>query len=140
MRLTQTIIQWTNSTLAHVACSFLLMGGWAAFANASHPMPAPLIAGLIQGALSATITLVMKKALERTYDFWCRYGRPVVGVIATPLMVCSVSATSLIVFHAIAGTPELIATVIVPSGVALFYASIYTIALWRQIKKAALTS
>jgi hypothetical protein len=35
------------------------MGGWAAFANRAHLMPAPLYAGLLQGAISATITLVV---------------------------------------------------------------------------------
>lgn len=37
----------------HMALAFVAMGGWAALANRAHPMPDPLIAGLVQGALSA---------------------------------------------------------------------------------------
>ena len=121
-----------NSSIAHVAFSFVFMGSWAVFANWQHPMPKPIIAGALQGALSGAITLVMKKALEALFSFWVRRDRPKTGLIATPLMVCSVSATSLLICHALAGTPELITTILVPSSVALFYAFTYTYALSRQ--------
>ena len=126
------ITRWANSSIAHVAFSFVLMGSWAVFANWQHPMPKPIIAGLLQGALSGGITLVMKKALEAIFSFWIRQSRPRTALLGTPIMVCSVSATSLLICHAIAGTPELIATIIVPSSVALFYAFTYTYALSRQ--------
>lgn len=132
MNLKQTIKRWTNSTFAHISFSFVLMGGWALFANWSHPIPKPIIAGVLQGLLSGAITLVMKKALEALYAFWVRRERPKTGLIATPLMVCSVSASTLLICHALAGTPELIATIIIPSSVALFYAFTYTLALSRQ--------
>jgi hypothetical protein len=49
-----------RSSIVHVGFAFLAMGGWAAFANRAHLMPAPLYAGLLQGAISATITLVVQ--------------------------------------------------------------------------------
>ena len=131
MTIKETLLTWSRSTFAHVAFSFVMMGGWAVFANAAHPMPKPLIAGFLQGALSGLITLGMKKALEALFAFWCQRGRPNTGLVATPLMVCSVSATSLLICHALAGTPELIATIIVPSSVAVFYAYVYTFSLWK---------
>jgi len=132
-----TFRKWSSSTIAHVASSFVLMGSWATLANVSHPMPTPLYAGLLQGLLSGLITLVMKKALESLFQFWVRQGHAKIGLIATPLMVCSVSASTLLACHAFAGTPELIATIIVPSSVALFYGFIYTFTMWRQIGRAA---
>lgn len=131
MQIKDTLLNWSRSTFGHVAFSFTMMGGWALFANAAHSMPKPLIAGLVQGALSGLITLVMKKALERLFEFWSNRGQPNTGLAATPLMVCSVSATSLLICHALAGTPELIATIIVPSSVAVFYAYVYTFSLWK---------
>ena len=53
-----------ENSLVHMGIAFLAMGGWAAFANRAHPMPEPLVAGLVQGALSAAITLVLKRMVE----------------------------------------------------------------------------
>ena len=137
MILRQTFKVLSNSSIVHVLISFALMGGWAFFANQSHPMPAPIYAGLLQGLLSGTITLGMKKALEALFQYWVKRGRAKTGLITTPLTVCSVSASSLLACHAIAGTPELIATIIVPSSVALIYAYGYTYAMWRQCRSTA---
>lgn len=52
-----------SHTLVHVGFAFLAMGSWAVFANRTYAFPDPLIAGVVQGTLSATITLVMKKSL-----------------------------------------------------------------------------
>ena len=108
------------------------MGGWAFIANRAHPIPAPIYAGLLQGLLSGAITLGMKKALEVLFRYWVSRDRAKTGLITTPLTVCSLSASALLVSHAVAGTPELIATIIVPSSVALFYACIYTHTMWRR--------
>ncbi len=133
MTIQQFIAKCMRSTMAHVSCSFVLMGSWAFFANMAHPMPKPLIAAILQGALSGVITLIMKKALERVFSYWVSKGQPKAGLFATPLTVCTVSASSLLACHAIAGTPELIATILVPSSVALFYAFVYTFALSKQV-------
>ena len=53
-----------QSKAVHGAVGFLLMGGWAVFANRAYEMPAPLIAGAVQGLLTATITLFLKKVVE----------------------------------------------------------------------------
>jgi len=134
MIIKRMIHKWGNSTFAHVLSSFILMGGWAVFANMSHAMPAPLYAGLLQGLLSGVLTLGLKKAFEAVFGFWNARGQGKIGVMFTPLMVCTVSASTLLACHAIAGTPELIATIIMPSSVALIYGYIYTYAMWRQAR------
>jgi len=134
MNIKDTLRKWGNSTFTHMLSSFILMGGWAFFANRSHAMPAPLYAGLLQGLLSAVITLGLKKSFEAVFGLWHARGKGRMGVFFTPLMVCTVSASTLLACHALAGTPELIATIIVPSSVALIYGYIYTYTMWRQAR------
>ncbi len=120
-----------NSTFVHVGFAFLVMGSWAVFANHTHPMPEPLLAGLVQGSLSGTITLVMKKALEAlSRTFFAK--RMIKGaLVLPPLIVCSLSLCVLIGAHVVAGTPELAATIALPFSVAFSYACLYAYTLWR---------
>ena len=46
------------------AFAFLAMGSWAVFANHAHLMPAPLYAGLVQGTISACLTLFLKSVID----------------------------------------------------------------------------
>jgi len=129
MKLKQTINKLAQSSWSHVATSFILMGGWAFFANRVHGVDASIMAALLQGTLSGIITLGMKKALERIYQAFKNKGDDKAAFFLTPLIVCSMSASTLLLCHFIAGTPELILTIITPSSVALFYAYIYTYTL-----------
>ena len=121
-----------SHTFVHVGFAFLAMGGWAVFANRAHAFPDPLIAGIVQGALSATITLVMKKALEALSSQFFVIGYRYLPLFAPPLIVCSISLSVLIGCHMAAGTPEIAATIAVPFSVAFTYACLYTFGLWRQ--------
>ncbi|MCF6219730.1 MAG: hypothetical protein L3J65_01325 [Robiginitomaculum sp.] len=120
-----------NSTFVHVGFAFLAMGSWAVFANRAHPMPEPLIAGLVQGTLSGTITLVMKKALEALSRKL--FARQMIkgALFLPPLIVCSISLMVLVGAHLAAGTPELAATIALPFSVAFGYACLYAYNLWR---------
>jgi len=112
----------------HVAAGFLLMGGWAIFANMSHPMPAPLIAGLLQGLLSAAITFTLK----RIVDGLLPHLKGVPGLI-TPSVLCAAFSVSLLaMIHTIAGTPEVWTTLALPSTVGTLYATFYNITLRRS--------
>ena len=53
-----------QSKAVHGIGGFVLMGGWAFFANRAHEMPSPLIAGIVQGLLTATITLFLKRIIK----------------------------------------------------------------------------
>ena len=127
---------WTwaaSSTLFHVAFGFVLMGAWAVFANRNHPLPAALLAGLVQGTLSGLLTLGLKKALEAMNARFA--GAP--AWIVPPLITASVLATILFVAHTLAGTPEVLATIAFPWSVSTTYAFVYTVNLCRARQNRA---
>jgi hypothetical protein len=116
-----------RSSIVHVGFAFLAMGSWAAFANRAHPMPAPLQAGLLQGAISATITMVLKRAIE----FLAGRFSGLTALLAPPVIAGFMSASLLSLLHRIGGTPEIVKTIAVPLTVATSYAALYTYSLWR---------
>lgn len=120
-----------GSGVTHVAFAFIVMGAWAVFANRHHPLPGALIAGVVQGTLSATITLLMKKALDYLSSLFFRQNADWNALIFPPIIVCSVSLTGLILSHVAAETPEIFATIAVPFSVAFTYAWVYTFGIWR---------
>lgn len=115
-------------TWMHVASAFVLMGGWAAFANASYPLPSPLVAGLVQGVLSGVITYMLKNLLDglrkRMNDGY--------GAWVPPLISSVVSFGLLLTIHRIAGTPEVFKTISVPFAVATTYAVAYNFTVWKK--------
>ena len=125
------IARLMRSSIIHVAFAFLAMGSWAAFANRAHPMPAPLQAGLLQGAISATITLVLKRAIE----YLASRFSGLTALLAPPVIAGLVSASQLTMLHTLSGTPEILKTIVVPLSVATSYAALYNYSLWR-IRKA----
>ena len=113
---------------AHMAGGFLLMGSWAGFANRHHPMPAPLVAGLVQGCLTAVITLGLKRLVELLAT---RLTGPA-ALVLPPVAACAVSLALLSSVHTLAGTPEVLRTLAVPTTVATLYAALYTFRIWRR--------
>lgn len=105
------------------------MGGWAVFANRAHDMPAPLVAGVVQGALTATITLFLKRIIEGVFHRTRGWQR----LVLPPLCACLISLTLLSTMHTMAGTPALLATTSVPLTVSTVYAFLYTITLSRHV-------
>ncbi|RCS21604.1 hypothetical protein DUT91_22975 [Phyllobacterium salinisoli] len=122
------IARLAQSSAVHVLFAFLTMGGWAIFANRGHAMPAPLLAGLVQGGLSASITLVLKRVIE---TLAARFGG-LPALIAPPVIAGLISASLLTAVHMISGTPEIVETIALPLSVATFYAAIYNYTLWRS--------
>lgn len=116
-----------RSSAVHLAVAFLAMGGWAVFANRGHPMPAPLVAGLVQGTLSALITFGLKRSVE----VLSQRLPGLAGLILPPVIAFAVSAILLSVLHAASGTPEIGTTVAVPLTVSTSYAALYSCGLWR---------
>lgn len=117
-----------RASALHMAVAFLGMGGWAVFANRGHAMPAPLIAGLVQGCLSAMLTLAMKRMME---TLSARLTGPA-AVIFPPLLAVSLSLAVLLSLHAIARTPEIATTIALPLSVTAIYSISYSLALWRS--------
>jgi hypothetical protein len=119
-----------RSSVVHVGFAFLAMGSWAVFANRAHPMPAPLLAGLIQGMLSAGITLILKRGIEGL----ARRFSGLAALLAPPAIAGLVSASLLTAIHTLGGTPEIARTIAVPLTVATSYAALYNLSLWRSRK------
>ena len=117
-----------RSSALHMAVAFCGMGAWAAFANRAHDMPAPLIAGLVQGALSALLTLVMKRMTETAS---ARLTGPA-GLILPPALAICLSLAVLVTLHRLAGTPEIMATIALPLTATTIYSVSYSLALWRN--------
>ncbi|MDB6177750.1 hypothetical protein PAF17_09535 [Paracoccus sp. Z330] len=117
-----------QSSALHMAVAFLLMGGWAAFANRSHPLPQMLLAGFVQGSLSALITLGLKRMLEAL----SARLQGLATLIMPPLLALGASALLLSVIHRLAGTPEILPTIVVPLSVTTVYSAAYTFALWSR--------
>lgn len=109
-----------NGTV-HVLFAFLAMGGWAVFANRAYDMPRPLYSGLVQGVMSACLTLFLKSVIDglsERFDALTRLWAP-------PLIACLGSTAVLVAIHAASGTPEILKTVAVPLLVSTSYATIY---------------
>lgn len=117
-----------GSGVVHVLFAFVAMGSWAVFANRAHPMPKPVLAGAVQGALSAAITLFLKsgieqlsKRIEGAATYW-----------APPVLVLIASVSLLAAFHRLSGTPEIAKTIAVPLAVSTGYAALYNLSLARR--------
>ena len=121
-----------RSSAVHMAVAFLGMGGWAVFANSAHPMPRPLIAGVVQGTLSALITLFLKRMIEAMS---VRLPGSVGGWLP-PVVAMTVSLVLLTTLHWLAGTPEIARTIAVPLSVTTVYSSFYNLALRRGASAA----
>lgn len=126
--MTLPVARLMRSSVVHVAFAFVAMGSWAAFANRAHPMPAPLQAGLIQGALSAVITLFLKRGIEAL----SKRLSGIAALLAPPLIAGLASACLLTAIHTVGGTPEIARTIAVPLTVATSYAALYNFSLWRR--------
>ncbi|MGQ0531661.1 MAG: hypothetical protein ACT4OF_03095 [Caulobacteraceae bacterium] len=128
-----------SSTIAHVAFGFLAMGAWAVFANRAHPLSQSLLAGLVQGTISGTLTLFLKKGLERMSAMFLAapasdegMGRNIAALIVPPVITATIILAILVTAHMLAGTPEIAATIAVPFAVSTSYAILYNLRLWRQ--------
>jgi len=135
----QSFRQWAaGSTVFHVAFGFVLMGAWAVFANRAHPLPQALLAGLVQGTISGTLTLFLKKGLERMSAMFFRarqsdegQGRNMAALFVPPLITATLIFIILFTAHTLAGTPELALTIAVPFTVSTTYAILYNLRLWK---------
>ncbi|WFU08089.1 hypothetical protein QA646_12285 [Rhizobium sp. CB3090] len=114
-----------GSSIVHVLFAFLAMGGWAVFANRLHPMPQRVIAGVVQGVLSACLTLFLKSVVEALSKRFSGFT----VLWAPPLIACLGSTGMLVTIHALSGTPEILKTIAVPLLVSTSYAAIYNYAI-----------
>jgi hypothetical protein len=117
-----------GSGVAHGAFAFLLMGGWAFFANRYHPLSKQLLAAAVQGALSTTLTLFLRSAV----DLLSRLFGGARALWAPPLIACLASGAVLVTTHILSGTPEVMSTIAFPLLVSTSYAAIYNYSIRRR--------
>ncbi|MFV0292807.1 MAG: hypothetical protein ACK5II_06175 [Paracoccus sp. (in: a-proteobacteria)] len=116
-----------KSSALHMAVAFIAMGNWAVLANRTHPLSEALMAGVIQGMMSALITLSLKRMIEAL-------SIRLTGIavlIIPPLLAVTGSAGFLSLIHSLAGTPEVLFTIAVPVSVTAVYSAAYSYVLWR---------
>jgi len=111
-----------RSTALHVTLGFIGMGAWAAFANRSHGEATMLLAFVLQGALSGGITILLKRWLE----WGARRFAGTAGRLVPPIVSSLTIALVLSGAHALAGTPEILATIALPWCVSTLYAFLYS--------------
>ena len=117
-----------RSHLSHALGAFCAMGAWAFFANSGHALGEAFTAAVLQGALSACITLTLKTIIEKLAPRFV--GRT--ALWAPPALAACLSASLLTLLHSLNGTPEILLTVALPLSIATSYAAIYNYALWKQ--------
>ncbi len=124
-------IPWSrlaHSSVTHVAFAFLGMGSWATFANCAHPLPAPILAGLVQGTISGCLTLFLKRTVAYLGE---RFDHGPMAILAPPAIASMASASLLVAIHTISRTPEIGKTIALPLTIASSYAVLYNFTLWR---------
>lgn len=114
--------------LVLTALAAVAYGGWAAAVNLSHGAGAAVRAGSVQGASSATTTLVMSAAVERLYA--ARSGRRLRRVAAW-LAPASVGACLHLCLHLAAGTREILAAILPSVVLGYAFAGSYVLGLTR---------
>lgn len=116
----------SNAALPAVV-AFVLWGGWAFYANVDSSSTFPLIPALVQGSASAIITLLMALAVQRLNILFA--ATPRLAAWLPPFVIVAITSTLLVVFHSLAGTPNLVATVIPPSAVAFAFCLFLSLSL-----------
>ncbi|AYV45672.1 hypothetical protein CFHF_13825 [Caulobacter flavus] len=120
-----------RSSLVHAAFGFLLMGGWTLWANHAHGLVwGPAIA---QGLLSAGLTALLKKTLERLDGRFSGF----VALALPPAITASAILATLTIVHRLIGTPELLATIAFPWTMSTLYAVAYNARLVADRRKTA---
>jgi hypothetical protein len=117
-----------QSSVTHVLFAFVAMGGWAVLANSNHSLQRALLAGVVQGGLSAGLTYFLKTVIERL----SKQFKGSAGLWAPPLIACLASTAALISIHALSGTPEILKTIAVPLAVSTSYAAVYNYFLYQK--------
>lgn len=126
--MTAVLRRFASSAFVHLLIAFVAMGSWGFYANRRYPMPQPLVSGLVQGMLSALLTLFLKSAI----DFMARRFSGTTALWAPPVMACLFSAAVLIIIHSLGGTPRIAKTITIPLLVATSYAALYNYSIVRR--------
>lgn len=109
--------------------AFVFYAAWGAWANRAHGTGSMVLAGMTQGLYSAVVTLAMTSVIE-----WLFAGRGTIRRRQTRCVSVTVAAlvVSSVLIHLVAGTAEVILTVL-PSWV---FGTGYTMAYAQGLARA----
>lgn len=119
-------------SLCAAAVAFVFYAIWAAWANRMHDTSMIRLAALTQGSYSAAITFVMTSLVELLYRGNASIRLRVIRSVAATVVLLVVSSVGI---HLVAGTAEVLVTVL-PSWVfGSAYAFSYALALARAERR-----
>ena len=102
--------------------AFMIWGGWAFYVNGDLGVGVRVISGLVQGAASLIITLIMARTVEIIFlHMPDNHFRLVLPAVITVCM----TGSSLVLVHTLVGTPRIIYT-ITPALTVAFIFCVYT--------------
>lgn len=120
---------WWRSLGAALA-GFLVYGGWAYYVNMSHGEFIGLRSGLLQGGYSFILTFLTTLLMERLYRSFASHRFPaLLTVLVTGVLLFTVPC----IIHSIAGTPEILMTVLPGFLIGMVYTTLYTLSLRRLL-------
>jgi hypothetical protein len=114
----QQVAAGTRAWLLPSTLAFVLWGGWAAYINSQHGTAEAVRSAIAQGIASFVITIFLTFSVARLHGVLRqRFARAVLPALATVTLTGSL----LVALHSLAGTPEVLATVVPPITVAALY-------------------
>ncbi len=118
-----------SAALAAAAAGFVVYGAWAAYANRAHGMAIALGAGTVQGAYSFVLTLAMSAVTAWVFG---RFAHLRLRAAATVAVVSAALFTTAYTINALAGTPEIVTTILPGFVIGTVYTALYVQALSDQ--------
>lgn len=126
----QVSLRKTLHSLLPAVAGFLAYGGWAVYANWSYGTHSALKAGVTQGTFSFVLTLILNLFMLWLY----RLGGPQpMRILSTVLLTCLLIYSLSWGVNYLAGTPEILMTVMPGWIFSTFYALGYTLSLTRLV-------
>ncbi len=115
--------------------AFLLWGGWSFYINMSQGgLKTGIISGLAQGICSFIITLFITFLIEKQFNF---YKSVPARLILPPVCTVLFTGSCLVLVHTLIQTPAILKTVAPALTVALLFAFVTNIKLYKQLKTQA---
>lgn len=110
--------------------AFLLWGSWSFYINMSQSsLKAGIISGLAQGICSFIITLFITHLIEKQFNF---YKAKFLKIFLPPICTILVTGSVLILVHNLIHTPNIVKTVAPALTVALIFAFVSNLKLYKQ--------
>ncbi|ODS23924.1 hypothetical protein AB835_06285 [Candidatus Endobugula sertula] len=122
--------QWINNQKVRIwvppTVGFLVYGCWALYINSSHGWMSAGKAAFTQGSYSFVVTLVLAVSVEWLFTRWLTVPLCSLWVFLVALTLLSFTSTGL---HILAGTPNVLWTILPGLSISAVYTLIYVVAL-----------